>query len=391
MAISNKKLSQINQLDLQSLIDNQIPEGRTIEYKESLPGRGEPDKKEFLADVTSFCNSSGGDIIYGIREEAGLPTSLIGIENTQVDFEMQRLNNMILESVDPRIPGLSIQPVQINSSKSAIIIRIPRSWALPHMVKQSGRFYSRKSNGKYALDVSEIRGLFSLSENITQRIKSFRFERMSAIIENESVVRLGAHPKIVFHSVPLSAFDPTAKYDLSWLEKQNPFLQPLSATSWRGRYNFDGFLSYSNFGEVGSYIQVFRNGIVEAIDDFFLRPREELGKIIPAQPFEELLIWALPRFLQIQRILGVDTPMMILLSLVGVAGYRVAAGPYVPNSTPIDRDILVLPEVLLEGSLDKVHPPQILQPAFDAIWNASGFPRSLNYNESGKWIGSKRN
>jgi hypothetical protein len=27
-----------------------------------------------------------------------------------------------------------------------------------------------------------------------------------------------------------------------------------------------------------------------------------------------------------------------------------------------------------------------MRPVFDAIWNAAGFARSLNYNNDGKWV-----
>ena len=62
-------LSKVTQKDLQDLIDNVVLEGKTIEYKATLP-LGDPDgKKEFLKNVSSFANTSGGDIIYGITED----------------------------------------------------------------------------------------------------------------------------------------------------------------------------------------------------------------------------------------------------------------------------------------------------------------------------------
>jgi hypothetical protein len=28
-----------------------------------------------------------------------------------------------------------------------------------------------------------------------------------------------------------------------------------------------------------------------------------------------------------------------------------------------------------------------LQPVFDALWNAAGWPRCMDYNDSGDWVG----
>jgi len=54
----------------------------------------------------------------------------------------------------------------------------------------------------------------------------------------------------------------------------------------------------------------------------------------------------------------------------------------VRQSHTIDRDILQLPEVIVENYDDKAE--DVLRPCFDSIWNACGFARSLNYNEQGE-------
>src|SRR5258708_28643064 len=73
--VLNKSLESIQESDLQALVDNQVTERKTTEYKEALPGNADGDKKEFLADVSSFANASGGDLIYGIKEQSGVPRS----------------------------------------------------------------------------------------------------------------------------------------------------------------------------------------------------------------------------------------------------------------------------------------------------------------------------
>ncbi len=79
MFIHGKLFSDLDETDLQSLINNQVTEGKSVEYKSSLPGNSDRDKKEFLADVSSFSNSAGGYLLYGITEENGLPQELIGL------------------------------------------------------------------------------------------------------------------------------------------------------------------------------------------------------------------------------------------------------------------------------------------------------------------------
>lgn len=75
----DKPFDEINEVDVKQLIENAIPERKTVEYKESLPDDKYDSKKEFLADVSSFANTIGGSLLYGIREENGVAVALPGI------------------------------------------------------------------------------------------------------------------------------------------------------------------------------------------------------------------------------------------------------------------------------------------------------------------------
>lgn len=50
----------------------------------------------------------------------------------------------------------------------------------------------------------------------------------------------------------------------------------------------------------------------------------------------------------------------------------------------MDRDALLIPEILVESC--DVDSATVLRPAFDAIWNAAGWPRCVNYDATtGEW------
>ena len=368
--------------DLQELVDNQIPESKTIDYKESLTDNSDSDKKEFLADVSSFANAAGGYLIYGMRENSGIASELCGLESIDADAEIRRLDNIIRDGIKPRIPGVSLRAIPLRTSRHAIIIRIPMSWASPHMVtfKNDSKFYSRNSAGKYQLDVSELRAAFVLSETTTERIRNFRIERLSKIIAGETPVLLNETAKIILHIIPFGAFNPAARFDVSSLASDVGKLQPISALGCDTRHNFDGYLSFKN---QLAYLQVFRNGIIEAVDASIMEP-EGSELTIPSLLFERKLLDALPRFLAIQRQLGVEPPLFIILSLLGVSGYTMGVNTSRLDTYPIDRDALILPEIIVENF--ECNPSEVMRPIFDAIWNAAGWPRSMNYNENGERV-----
>ncbi len=78
MPFINKPLEAIEESDLQNLVVERVREIKTIEYKQSLPGNSDGEKKEFLYDVSSFANAAGGDLIYGIKAEDGVASDDFG-------------------------------------------------------------------------------------------------------------------------------------------------------------------------------------------------------------------------------------------------------------------------------------------------------------------------
>jgi len=107
-----KDIDDIKEEDLQTLVNNSVSERKTIEYKQSLPKDSDSDKKEFLADISSFANASGGDIILGMAEDknTGAPKSLDGLSIENPDQETLRLESIIRDGIEPRIPSVTISP-----------------------------------------------------------------------------------------------------------------------------------------------------------------------------------------------------------------------------------------------------------------------------------------
>jgi hypothetical protein len=387
--VINKSIGEITEQDLQTLIAQKEVEGKTIEYKQELPGNTDADKKEFLADVSSFANSSGGHLIYGMVEEGGIPVALNGLDIEDYDQVKQRLENLIRGGIEPRIPSLAIQRVPLSNTRAALIIRVPKSWSSPHRVLLGhDKFYARNSAGKYPLDVAELRVAFNLSETIAERIKNFRRDRISNLVANETPVLLPDTAKIALHLIPIAAFSSTQSYDINKITSNHGKMRPMFSSGWSNRYNLDGFLTYSGDEKQShSYVQLFRNGIIEAAETSMLEPNKH-GLHIPSGVYEQELIGSLREYLSLLETLTVEPPIFVFLTLLGVKGYWMATDRSIVRAHErhcIDRDIVLLPEIPIESY--QVAVEDVLKPCFDNIWNACGFPKSMNYDQDGKWVG----
>ena len=189
MTLKNKPLTELDEADLQDLVQREVSEGREIEYKSQLPGTSDSEKREFLSDVSSFANCVGGDLIFGIREEQGVPVDIMGVQPGDLDSEKLRFENLLRDGVEPRIvPSVAIQHLALANSKVVMIVRSPRSLANPHAVTlgRSLRFYSRNSAGKYPLDLGEVRNAFLGGQELATRLRNFRLERIGLITGNQA-------------------------------------------------------------------------------------------------------------------------------------------------------------------------------------------------------------
>jgi hypothetical protein len=129
-------------------------------------------------------------------------------------------------------------------------------------------------------------------------------------------------------------------------------------------------------------VQIFRTGIVEAALDSIGHQRD--GQTFLSTGFyEKSVVNDVSVYLKGFRSLSIRTPIWAFLTLTGVEGAFIHPGQFYVNVLdPIDRDILHLPEVVIEDLNQS--PAELFRPAFDLIWNAAGLPRSLHFDEHGK-------
>jgi predicted HTH transcriptional regulator len=98
-----KPIDFITEADPQSLINDSVPESKRIEYKRELPDASEQGKVKFLKSVTAFANTQGGDLIYGMEAEDGIPKQLQPLSMLSIDQVLQRLEQLCASGTDPRL------------------------------------------------------------------------------------------------------------------------------------------------------------------------------------------------------------------------------------------------------------------------------------------------
>jgi hypothetical protein len=385
---------QIDEVDSQhivALVTNKATERKTLEYKERLPDGTEGAKKEFVADVSSFANSSGGDIVFGIRDQrdsggkaTGVPEKIVGLSGVNLSAERERLEAIIRDGIKPRIPVVQTKDLEIQGQGSVVLLRVGRSWIGPHMVSYGGtsRFYSRHSTGKYQLDVQEIGLAFAEQRALGERLREWRMERIAKVLAEEGPLPIEGPSRLLLHFVPARALAGQQSSGIWPLPNDvRSLLKPSSLRGTLWRYNADGFL-VASFDESArkhaAYVQLFRDGSLEYADGDILNTGRKYGagheSEIPGEAFEGKLVNTFGSALLVINRIGINDPIYFSAALTGVKGMRLSR----PDRYEIgfqhtfDREIIQTPEMQIDRAEEAPYRDSVF-PIANSIWQANGY------------------
>lgn len=361
-----RPLADVQESDLVALIENEVAEGRTIEYKRDLPAETREGRSEFMSDVLSFANSSGGDLIFGIEELSGVPTALVGVDVSDPDALGLRFENICRDNIEPRIQPLQCRALKLASGRCVVIVRVAQSWQAPHRNRQSGAFPARNSRGKYPMDVAELRSAFLNNANLEQRVRQFRDNRANVIDSDLAPRPLRAGIAICLHIVPIESMLGERRLDLNSNSDLLYKFRPMGNISgYDIGVNLEGAVAYSSSGT--TYTQLFRTGQVEAV--FVYPERAGQPKALYGN-FEPQVRVAASTYLDQLRSLEFGGPVALMLSIYRANGsYLHVDSMSALDATVLKPDTLHTPEALVHESSDLEHH---LDGLFEVVWNAYG-------------------
>ena len=362
----------------------------------------ENSKHEFAVDIASFANTNGGYLVFGVDENDRIPSKIIPFEIDSLEQLESSCAKLIRDRIEPQLYGCGFHAIDIQHNKFIFIVHIPKSLNAPHGVRKSGEdnyyFYSRNNEGNnYQLKLAEFKNNFILRDSMIKKMKEFKAERIEAIKTNKAPIMLFNNPKIIMHLLPISAFTNEEQFDTEILFNNSANLYPINSNHNANiiQRNFDGILIYDQASSKGhhySYTQLHRNGIIESVNSSMITTWNPPGLdyvLYAMRPeiYEKSLIMALQRYMSGLMAMGITQPVYCAITFVGVKNYSIyypydiKVFNYLEKSVPVDRDILSLPEFIIEDLSNSNLAPDLLKNSFDLVHNACGMKESINYTK----------
>jgi Putative DNA-binding domain len=192
MRILRDALSTIKAPDIVQLCDDQVAEGTQLELKRDLPCRagrldpwhtggsiGEHARNAIAEEVVAFANTLGGVVLVGIEETTDHPKRAATHRLLPRIHELaRRLRQAVFEIVDPPLPLLEAEGIDMGGGQGVVVIRVASSRRKPHRHTVNKEVFIRRADESVRIGMREIQELTirSIAEatRIDDTIKQYR-------------------------------------------------------------------------------------------------------------------------------------------------------------------------------------------------------------------------
>lgn len=371
---------------LATLIAAASPETRTLEFKARLPERSDRDRAEFLKDVSAMANASGGSILFGVAEAAGVASKLANLRLGDPDAEIRRLSQILEAGVEPRLSGVRFTPIK-SPEGDVLILDVPQSFDSPHRYLFNGhsKFVARMGSHISELSYEQLKAAFDQSSTRVERLREHWKQDFSLARMWKPII---PGPVCVIRLSPLLSADGRQVVDP---KAAHGHWSNLIMSDWGGgssSFNYEGLAIYHGRGQdaLGGYVQVHRTGAITAyrtaritIDD---------RKIIPSTTVGDFMIEATIKMIEFARLCGIAGSAVVNIGLRRLLGYEFGARDRYgfDESKLSEIDEILMPEFWIGDLEDQdLSADALLQPGFDLLWQSFGWAECPKFGADGRW------
>lgn len=373
----NKTLTQVQSDDIHWILDQEIQEGLTVEFKETLPAKGggvdpwmedgkrvgDKARNKILQEVIAFANADGGTLFLGIRETSTKPARGASLALLPKCAELaERFRHFCRDGIEPQVPNLETVGLSMDADASGVvIIRVPKSRSAPHRHRFDRECYVRREDRTEKMSMREIQDLVLLVDRGLAAVEK-RFENRSEMFESAFREFMHAHGPSGFAlratAIPVAEFNLSRVHDRSEFtptshkfpatigdKGQFELFFPTVGSTWKpilrgSRRTGDMQRNYS------VVIEVTCDGTVEF--SLFSRPKEDDPLILYPEWFAGMVCNSLASLEKFRRAggapdteYGLEIEVTILSHTVQVGRYGSSIenhlGPFPQGKTPFPR------------------------------------------------------
>jgi hypothetical protein len=173
MNIFRDPLDSITSSDVEQVCTDEVSEGLQLELKSDLPTRtsrpddwhtggnfGEFARNQVAEEIIAFANTIGGVVLIGIEETTDHPHRAARPRPLPRVHELaRRLRQAVHDIVDPPLPLLEAEGVDLDGGGGVVIMRVAPSRRKPHRHQANKEVYIRRADESVRIGMREIQEL----------------------------------------------------------------------------------------------------------------------------------------------------------------------------------------------------------------------------------------
>ena len=209
-------------------------------------------------------------------------------------------------------------------------------------------------------------------------LEEFRRQRLHSITtEHPGCGIEGA--KVVFHLIPRESLLIDKQYGIVGISAYiSRSIHLLFGGMVEPQFNYNGIVLYQHSYDTHkplSSMEIHRNGVVEAIDSLFFGIDKNVGYFL-IDLFMDRLVIACNKLLQIYKLVGVQPPYTLLVSLTGIKDHTVSSKTVHFPGKRAQQNVALLQKAEF-SSADPIERTDLRQ-FFEQLWNTFGYMRVRN-------------
>jgi len=390
------RLDQVDEALLNAVCNEHWQESGTLDFKRSLPANSDAAKQEFQKDVSAFANANGGDLVFGIEEDAGHANALRPIDPaaSPIDAVKRRLGQLLESGVEPRVEGVAMHAVTLANGRYVLVVRVPESFRKPHRSRSLNdhwRWSVRSGTHTADLTYDQIRDAFDRVGSLQERARQFRDARLSGVLSGSNGRAMRAGPRCVVHLIPLASLAGKASVNVAAL--YNDYL-PFIFHDWGGAsrtLNLDGLSVHpGGNGAQLANVQIFRSGALEFVryvGALIDHQDPDLQNTIPSGVVADVVRESLEKFMDACVRWNITGPAVASVALLDLGQFSFVYQPRnrITERGKADRPNLILPEVWIDQLSGAADVDKLARPLLDTVWQSFDLERCGFYDNDGTY------